>query len=37
MPEKSIYHITKSGDRYFLRLMKKISDQKTGIIVRSIK
>ncbi len=33
MPEKSIYHITESGDRYFLGLMKKISDQMINIFL----
>jgi hypothetical protein len=33
MPEKSIYHITKSGDKYFLELMKKISAQMVNVFL----
>lgn len=33
MPEKSIYHITESGDKYFLELMKKISAQMVNVFL----
>ncbi len=33
MPEKSIYHITESGEAYFLELMKKIPDQMVNIFL----
>lgn len=33
MPEKSIYHITEKGDKYFLELMKKISAQMVNVFL----
>ena len=33
MPEKSIYHITEKGNKYFLELMKKISSQMVNIFL----
>ena len=33
MPEKSIYHITEKGDKYFLELMKKISAQTVNVFL----
>ena len=33
MPEKSIYHITEKGNKYFLELMKKISAQMVNIFL----
>lgn len=33
MPEKSIYHITEKGNKYFLELMKKISAQMINIFL----
>ena len=33
MPEKSIYHITERGDKYFLELMKIISSQMVNIFL----
>ncbi len=33
MPEKSIYRITESGDKYFLGLMKKISAQMVNVFL----
>lgn len=33
MPEKSIYHITEKGDKYFLELMKKISAQIVNVFL----
>lgn len=33
MPEKSIYHITESGEAYFLELMKKIPEQMVHVFL----
>ena len=33
MPEKSIYHITEKGNKYFFELMKKISAQMINVFL----
>ena len=33
MPEKSIYHITEYGERYFLELMKRVSTQMVNLFL----